>query len=388
MDLQGLVARIQAGDQRALARAVSLVEDGAAESAALVRACRDVARVGAITGITGPAGAGKSTLVDQMTRRLREAGRRVAVLAVDPTSPFTGGAILGDRIRMKDFVGNAGVYFRSMATRGAMGGVAKAAEDVCAVLAAAGFAEILIETVGVGQDEVEIVRVADVTVVVLAPGMGDDVQSIKAGLMEAADIYVVNQADREGSERMEAEIRGMQGLVDGADWVAPVVRTVATQGEGVAELMEAMERCRVSGRKKRVPVQMDAGGMTLDHLGVAVKSIAEARKFYEALGMRVEAEEIVAQEQVKVAMLPLGESRVELLEATTADSAVGRFLAKRGEGLHHVAVRVPDVHAAFARMRAEGVRLVSEAVGVGAGGHRYFFVHPASAGGVVVEMVG
>jgi len=388
MDLQEIISRLRQGDQRALARAVSLVEDGAPEAAALVAACRVAADAVVRVGITGPAGAGKSTLVDQMTRRLRDAGRRVAVLAVDPTSPFTGGAILGDRIRMKGFEGDAGVFFRSMATRGAMGGVARAAEDVCMVLGAAGFAEILIETVGVGQDEVEIVRVADVTVVVLAPGMGDDVQSIKAGLMEAADIYVVNQADREGAERMEAEIRGMQGLVEDKGWVAPVVRTVATQGVGVAELMEAVERCRTSGRKKRMPVQAVLGGLAMDHLGVAVKSIADAKKFYEALGLRVSLEETVAQEQVKVSMLPLGESRVELLEATSKDSVIGRFVAKRGEGLHHVAVRVPDVDAVFARMRAEDVRLVNDAVQVGAGGHRYFFVHPASAGGVLVEIVG
>ena len=384
-----MVARLRAGDVRALARAVSMVEDGAAMAAELLAACREVAGGGLRIGVTGPPGAGKSTLVDQMARWLRGEGQTVGVVAVDPSSPYTGGALLGDRIRMQGFAGDDGVFIRSMASRGAMGGVAKAAGDVCTVMVGAGRVTILIETVGVGQDEVEVIGLADVTVLVLVPGMGDEVQSLKAGVMEVADIFVVNKSDRGGAELVEQEIVAMQGLAaESGEWVPPVVRTVATTGEGVGELMELVRRCAVEKGKGRVRVRAATGGLRLDHLGVAVKSIAAVRGFYEALGLVVSHEETVEHEKVKTAMLPLGESRIELLEATEEDSTIGRFLAKRGEGLHHVAVHVGGIDAMFARLRAQGVRLASDAVRVGAGGHRYFFVHPASTGGVLLEIVG
>jgi LAO/AO transport system kinase len=306
---------------------------------------------------------------------------------------------LGDRIRMQGFAGDDGVFIRSMASRGAMGGVARAAADVCSVMEAAGRRTIVIETVGVGQDEVDVIALADVTVLVLVPGMGDEVQSLKAGVMEVADVFVVNKSDRGGAELVEQEIVAMQGLAMGRDeWVPPVVRTVATTGEGVGELMETVRRCAVEKGARRVRIEEaagsralgrdESGGLRLDHLGVAVKSIAGARGFYEALGLVVSHEETVEHEQVKTAMLPLGESRIELLEATEADSTIGRFLAKRGEGLHHIAVHVDGIDAMFARLMKQGVRLASDAVRVGAGGHRYFFVHPASTGGVLLEIVG
>jgi LAO/AO transport system kinase len=396
------MARLRAGEVRALARAISLVEDGSAEGVAVGAACRREGRRALRIGITGPPGAGKSTLVDRMARWLRGEEQTVAVLAVDPSSPYTGGALLGDRIRMQGFVEDAGVYIRSMASRGTMGGLAGSAEEVCAVLEAAGRQTILIETVGVGQDEVDVVRLADVTVVVLVPGMGDEVQSMKAGLMEVADVLVVNKSDREGAERLEAEVLAMQGLgaARGQEAV-PLVGTVATTGAGVGELMAAVQAValRKQGRAGRalrerggLGARLAAGGsphrLALDHLGVAVRSIAAARGFYESLGMRVAQEEIVEHEQVRTAMLPLGESRIELLQATAEDSVMGRFLAKRGEGLHHIAVRVDEVDGMFERLKGEGVRLASDAVRVGAGGHRYFFVHPASTGGVLVEIVG
>jgi LAO/AO transport system kinase len=255
-------------------------------------------------------------------------------------------------------------------------------------MAASGRGAIVIETVGVGQDEVDVARLADVTVLVLVPGMGDDVQSMKAGVMEVADVFVVNKSDREGAERVAAEIVAMQGLGAASDeWVPPVVKTVATTGEGVAELMETVLRCAESKRGMQRKGSVEAWGLRLDHLGVAVKSIAAAKGFYEALGMVVAHEEMVEHEQVRTAMLPLWESRIELLEPTAEDSVIGRFLAKRGEGLHHIAVHVEGIDAMFARLKADGVRLASDAVRVGAGGHRYFFVHPASTGGVLLEIV-
>jgi LAO/AO transport system kinase len=394
-----MMERLRAGDVRALARAVSVVEDGGGAAAELLAACKEFAGRALRVGVTGPPGAGKSTLVDQMARWLRGEGLRVGVVAVDPTSPFTGGALLGDRIRMQGFAGDEGVYIRSMASRGAMGGLARAAADVCSVIEAAGREAILIETVGVGQDEVDVIGLADVTVVVLVPGMGDAVQSLKAGVMEVADVFVVNKSDRGGAELAEQEILAMQGLAtQGEGWVAPVVLTSATTGEGVGELMGVVRRCAAEKTGRRVrwqggeAVGRDAGfslgGLRLDHLGVAVKSIAAARGFYEALGCVVTHEETVEHEQVRTAMLPLGESRIELLEATVEDSTIGRFVAKRGEGLHHVAVHVDEIDAMFARLTAQGVRLASDSVRVGAGGHRYFFVHPASTGGVLLELVG
>jgi LAO/AO transport system kinase len=385
-----MLDRLRAGDVRALARAVSLVEDRRPGAAELLSASRRLTEGTLRIGVTGAPGAGKSTLVEQMVRWLRERGDTVGVVAVDPSSPYTGGALLGDRIRMQGVAEDEGVFVRSMASRGVLGGVAQAVQDVCDVMAIAGRDAVVIETVGVGQDEVEVARLADVTVLVLVPGMGDDVQSMKAGVMEAADVFVVNKSDREGAERVAAEIAAMQGLAAASGkWVPPVVKTVATTGDGVAELMETVVRCAAQkqGRSDE-EVWREKKELRLDHLGVAVKSIAAARSFYESLGMAVAHEETVEHEQVRTAMLPLGETRVELLEPTAEASVIGRFLEKRGEGLHHIAVKVADVDAMYGRMKEKGLRLASDQVRVGAGGHRYFFVHPASTGGVLVEIVG
>jgi LAO/AO transport system kinase len=239
--LADLVAQLRSGNTRALARAISLVENDTPEAAALLSACFPYTGRGIRIGVTGAPGAGKSTLVDRLARSFREAGKTVGVIAVDPTSPFTGGAILGDRIRFQDRHGDPGFYARSMATRGSLGGLALATADVALVLEASGKDVLLIETVGVGQDEIEIARLADITVVVLVPGMGDDVQSLKAGVMEIADIFVVNKADREGADRVEQEIRGLQSLVtDHPERTPPVVRTVATTGDGLPTLVTAI----------------------------------------------------------------------------------------------------------------------------------------------------
>jgi LAO/AO transport system kinase len=238
-----LVERLRGGDARALARAITLVENEAEEAQALLSACFRHAGRALRVGITGSPGAGKSTLVDRLAGRWRAESKTVGVIAVDPSSPFTGGALLGDRIRFQDRQSDAGFYARSMATRGSLGGLAQATADVALLIEASGKDRLLIETVGVGQDEVEIARLADVTLVVLAPGMGDDVQSLKAGVMEIADIYVVNKADRDGADRVEREIRAMQSLAQTrGDWTPPVVRTVATTGEGVDGLAEAIAR--------------------------------------------------------------------------------------------------------------------------------------------------
>jgi LAO/AO transport system kinase len=375
--------RLAAGDLRALARAVSMVEDGSPGAQELLAACAASGKLARRIGVTGPPGAGKSTLVDQLVRLLRAQGKTVAVLAVDPSSPYTGGALLGDRIRMNGFAGDPGVYIRSMASRGASGGIGRAAASVCLLMEAAGRDVVILETVGVGQDEVAVAELADVTLLVLVPGLGDDVQSLKAGIMEVADVFVVNKSDLPGAERVEAEILAMQSLVCGEGWIPPVLKTVASTGEGVAALLEVVSGFVSSKGQATVPL----AGATIDHLGIAVKSIAAAKQFYALLGMHVTHEETVEHEQVHTAMLPAGESRLELLEPTAEDSTIGRFLARRGEGLHHVAMRVTGLDERFAALQQAGVRLASESIRVGAGGHRYFFVHPSATGGVLVELV-
>jgi LAO/AO transport system kinase len=241
-----LAERVLAGDPRAVARAISLVEDEAADAAPLVRELFPKTGRAYLVGVTGPPGAGKSTLVDRLIAAWRAAGRTVGVVAVDPTSPFTGGAILGERVRMQAHAGDPGVFIRSMATRGHLGGLASTTGDAAIVLDAAGKDLILIETVGVGQDEVDIVRTADVSVVVIVPGAGDEVQALKAGIMEIADIFVVNKADREGADRTAASIEAMltlQTFAPGA-WRPPILKTEATAGKGIGELVETIERFR------------------------------------------------------------------------------------------------------------------------------------------------
>jgi LAO/AO transport system kinase len=239
--LTSLVDDIRSGNARALARAITAVENRAPQSAELLKALFPHTGKARVVGLTGAPGAGKSTLVDQLAREYRKQEKTVGIIAVDPTSPYTGGAILGDRIRMGSHYADPGIYIRSMATRGSLGGLARTTADVTSVLDASGRDVVLIETVGVGQDEVDIVRLAEVTVVILVPGMGDDVQTIKAGIMEIADVFVINKSDREGAERVEREIRAMQSLsIRKDEWVPPVVKTVASEGQGIPELAAAI----------------------------------------------------------------------------------------------------------------------------------------------------
>jgi LAO/AO transport system kinase len=241
-----LADRVLAADPRAIARAISLIEDEAPAGADLIRGIFPRTGRAYLVGVTGPPGAGKSTLVDKLTAQLRTQGSTVGVIAVDPTSAFSGGAILGDRVRMQAHAGDPGVFIRSMATRGHLGGLARATSEVALVLDAAGKDIVLIETVGVGQDEIDIVRTADVSIVTVVPGSGDEVQALKAGIMEIADIFVVNKADREGADRTVASIEAMLALepATGDAWRPPIIKTEATTAKGVSELLDAITRFR------------------------------------------------------------------------------------------------------------------------------------------------
>ena len=444
--------KILRGEPQAVSRAITAVESRSVEGRELLRRLFPHTGRATLIGITGASGAGKSTLAGALTAELRKQGKTVGILAIDPTSPVTGGAILGDRIRMQEHTGDPGIFIRSMATRGKLGGLAPAALDAALVLDASGKDYVLIETVGAGQDEVDVAKLADVTVVVMVPGLGDDIQAFKAGIMEIADVFAINKADLPGADRVEQEIEALLSLTPASvEWRPPVIKTVASTGAGTADLLAAVaQRLEFSaghesniGRRRelwrarlleilrehllrdvlrtlppgasldqhaasvanrtedpysavdRILEQAGWSGVkkavsapVLDHLGVAVDSLPLAVQFYQrTLGIKVAGFETIAQEKTRVAMLPAGDCRIELLEATEPDSPIARFLAKRGAGLHHVCLRVPNLASAIARLTDANIELIHPEPQIGAGGHRYVFVHPRGTGGVLLELV-
>jgi LAO/AO transport system kinase len=445
MTVEQWAQRIQAGDPRSVARAISAIESGESASVLLLQRLFACSHKAEVIGITGSPGSGKSTLVEKLALAYRASGRRVAILAVDPSSPFSEGAILGDRIRMQRLATDEGIYIRSMATRGHLGGLAAATHDAVTVVAAAGFEIVLVETVGVGQDEVEVARLADTTVLLLAPEAGDDVQVLKAGVMEIADLFVINKADREGADRLEHAINSMLCVAPRQDgWQPPVLRTVATTGEGVNLLQQALSEFSSFGqgtqlrtrrehdrwRQRLLEIVRDdlvarvvkprmADGrfdaliheiverkrdphsaaeailksqltnpMKLHHIGIAVESLEEAIPvFQKLLGSAPAQEETVEDQKSRVAVFEVGETSIELLEATAADSPVARFIAKRGPGIHHLTLTVANLAESLGELEQKGILLVDRAPRPGAGGHQIAFLHPKSTAGILVELM-
>jgi LAO/AO transport system kinase len=272
--------QVRAGDVRAMSRAITAIENHQPEAEELLRLVFPSTGRAYLTGITGAPGTGKSTLADRLAAHYRKQQEQVGVIAVDPTSPYSGGAILGDRIRMQGHAGDSGMFIRSMATRGFLGGLARATAEVALLLDAAGKQQVLIETVGVGQDEVDIVRLADCVVVMMVPGMGDDIQNMKAGLMEIGDIFALNKADRQGAERLEQELVAMLSLVMPRDgWHPPVVRTIATENKGIDILADTIGKFRkhfeTSGERQRKHVE---------HWKRRLVDLLESRLLEKALG--------------------------------------------------------------------------------------------------------
>ncbi len=456
-----LAEGVLAGRVPAVARAISWAERGDERFPDLLTAVFSATGRARVTGLTGSPGAGKSTLTAALARRARARGRKVGIVAVDPSSPFSGGAILGDRIRMQDLYTDPGVLIRSMATRGHLGGLARASADAVDILDAAGFDEVLVETVGVGQDEVEVFRLAESCVVVLTPGMGDDIQAIKAGLMEVADLFVVNKSDRDGADRVVLEILQMLELGEHGAWIPPVVKTVATTGAGLAELeaklgehrafLDGSEGARRRTERTRIRIEglvredflrrvkslggdhgaldeaasrvqgrsedpitaarglvsrIDRGAAVasprlsspsekssssslvskISHLGISAPSLEQGGRFWDLLGLVEEHREEVPSQKVVTSFRAVGDSHLELLEPTAPDSPIGKALATRGPGIHHLCLEVTDVRAALARLKAAGVRLVNDEPFDGAHDCLVAFVHPSATGGILLEL--
>ncbi len=298
ISLEQWVAKICDGDRRAMAQAISAVERREPCSADLLKTLFHKGGKAYVVGITGAPGAGKSTLLEKVAAEYRQRGKRVGIIAIDPTSPFSGGAILGDRIRMQALSTDEGTYIRSMATRGQLGGLAPAARDVALIMDAAGYDVIFVETVGVGQDEVDVARLADVTVVLLVPGMGDDVQAFKAGVMEIADLFVINKADQSGVERVERELNALLSVTPQPDgWQPPVVRTTATTGEGIISLCEALEEFRAATEQSPAGLKRRKENTRLQLLELLRQSlfekVAQEQFDHERIGEYVE--EILAR---------------------------------------------------------------------------------------------
>ena len=442
-----LAGRVIAGEAAAVGRALSIVINESEGVDELGRSFFAHAGRSHKLGICGPPGSGKSSLINRLLALYRKAGEKVGVLAVDPTSPWTGGAFLGDRLRVQSHAMDSGVFFRSLGSRGTVGGLTSTIFGAIRVLEAWGADRIVLETVGTGQDEVEISHVADTVLYVTTPSLGDEIQAMKAGAMEAADILVLNKADLAERDKALSALEEALALGprESGGWQVRVLAASATKNEGVLELAQAADEHRAwlkaspeGARRLKDQLRMELswlvsrrlaketlntiseshledlahhrtdpftlgaglaarqgrGRGTVDHVGVAVESVAAAAPFYrEALGLAVVHEERVESQQVRVAFLAAPGSgpaacQIELLEPTGAEGAVGRFLFKRGPGLHHVCFRSEDLAGDMRRLKEQGRAPLEDKPRPGARGHQVCFLHPRHAQGVLIELVG
>lgn len=420
-----LLAAARGGDRAALGQLLTRVEGGAHVPGMVLR--ENPLR---LVGITGPPGVGKSSLIARLAAARSDAGERIGIVAIDPTSPFSGGALLGDRIRMEGIAEREGIFIRSLASRGETGGLAPAALRCAEALAAAGYAEVFLETVGSGQTEVEISRIAQTRVVVLSPGTGDGIQALKAGLLEIADIFVVNKDDEPGADAAAA---ALELAVRESAWKAPILRASAREGRGIVEILAALARHaehlarsgegerRLAERRRfafrssllcarsealarsravRAAEEAVASGeadpyeaarrlshATFGHAALASKYPAKlAEVLTEGLGLAAGETEEVPSEGVRVRFFPLAEGQIEVLEPLSPENAIARYIEKRGGGIHHLTIEVSDFDATLARLRARGVKLAGEPR-AGAQGRRVLFIHPEATGGILIEVI-
>jgi LAO/AO transport system kinase len=396
--MTALVERLVSRDPGAIARAISIIERNSRDADTLLAEVQHHPRRAYRIGITGPPGAGKSSLVSRLIEEWRRRGRTVAALVIDPSSPISGGALLGDRVRLQHHAADPGVFIRSMAARGHSGGVSAAASGAVAVLDLAGFDVILIETLGVGQDQVDVARLVDVTVVTLLPGAGDQVQALKAGLMEIADVFAINKSDLPGATELADDVKASLALDESADLGAQmpdVLLVSAARGEGIAELVDALDRARRTAVREPLGQARGVGAPSRSGPTVAVDHVALASPaagplvalLRQVFNLTVSEPEILPEHQVTVSFAQTGGATVEIVSPTGPGSPLEAFLARRGTALHHVALRVHNLETELTRLKDMGIRLIDERPRAGANRSRVAFLHPASTCGVLIELV-
>ncbi len=381
MTPQQLAKKILKKEKLALAQFITLLENRNPQAIAETKKLRAASADKAIRiGVTGPQGVGKSSLLSRLIEQALKKKKRIGVLVVDPTSPLHGGAFLGDRLRMQQHTLNNNVFIRSMATRTNQNGLSPAIDEAATALEAFGCDLILIETIGIGQDEIAVTQIVDRTALILSPDFGDKFQAMKSGLIEVCDLIVVNKIDLPKAKSALIVLQEMSKL--------PVFGVSAKSGTGVDKLLETLLKKGFSPRgAHQGRFFSEELSLSIDHIGIAVKKIKTALPFYqEQLGLKKVFIETVPQQKVRVAILPIGNSQIELLEATSKNSPIAKFIAKRGEGIHHIAFETTDLKKRLKNLSDQGVCLIDSTPRRGAQGKQIAFLHPKSTFGSLVEL--
>ncbi len=435
--ISNLVERVRNGDRIALSKLITRMEHEPEVRKEVIKKIYGCPVKGRIICFTGPPGVGKSTIIDHVISILTEGGKKVGVILVDPRSPYTGGSLLGDRIRMQRHATNQNVFIRSISCADNPEGISRSVKDILKVMGLSGMDYIIVETVGTGQIAVEVSYICHTTVLVLMPNMGDDIQMMKAGIIESADIYVINKSDLQGGDLTEAYLR--DNIEPRGGWMPPIIKTIGYNRSTIVPLVEKIEehlsrenpmymekirgllktmfmdylddlavhflqenngyeefvskvaKCEcdyytaVEELFKKFKKEVLCNDKGIDHVAIAVRDMDEAVKIWRDMGFDVEYE-IVEEQKVKVGIIHMGDARIEILEPTEVDSPISKFLEKRGEGLHHLAVKVDDIEKEIEKLKEMGYRLIDERPRIGAGGKKIAFVHPKSAK-ILLELV-